>query len=229
MSNQLIENLQIIRENIASAAKISHQNPDDIMLVGVTKTVSPPDIKPFIDNGGKLLGENKAQEFLSKVNDPLLAGAQWHFIGHLQSNKVKQIIEKVNMIQSVDSISIAEEINKRAEQANICMNILIEINIAKEESKFGFSPETLERSFDFLLKLPNICVKGLMCLPPFVENVERNKPLYDKFLKLAIDTKEKFGNNYVQILSMGTSQDYAYGVSLGINMVRVGTALFGTR
>jgi pyridoxal phosphate enzyme (YggS family) len=229
MSNHIKENLQTIRENIAAAAKISHQDPENIILVGVTKTVAPPDIKPFLVNGGKVLGENKAQELLSKADDPLLCGASWHFIGHLQSNKVKQIINKVDMIQSVDSLSIAEEINKRAEQAGLRMDILVEVNIAEEKSKYGFSAETLERSFDFLLKLPNICVNGLMCMPPFIENVEKNKPLYTKFLNLAVDIEKNFGNNCIKYLSMGTSQDYAYGVSLGINMVRIGTALFGAR
>ena len=229
MSNAVLENYAIIRENIASAAKTSGQNPNDIVLVGVTKTVEASRIKPFLDAGGKILGENKAQELLTKCDDPALTQAKWHFIGHLQTNKVKQIINKVSMIQSVDSLRLAEEINKRAEQAGLCMDILIEINIAEEPTKYGFLPEEAERNFGFMLKLPNIRVKGLMCMPPFVENVEKNKPFYEKFLKKAIDIKAEFGNNCIHFLSMSTSLDYAYGIAQGINMVRIGTALFGMR
>jgi hypothetical protein len=227
--SHLIENLQKIRENIASAAKISGQSPEDIVLVGVTKTVDAPAIKPFLEAGGRILGENKAQELLTKCHDPLLQQAEWHFIGHLQTNKVKQIIDKVSMIQSVDSLHLAEEIDKRARQADLRMDVLIEINIANEPTKYGFSPTETERIFDNLLKLSNIRVKGLMCMPPFIENVEKNKPFYTKFLQLAVDIKKNFGNNHIQFLSMGTSLDYAYGVACGINMVRIGTALFGAR
>jgi hypothetical protein len=233
MDSIIKENLQKIRENIASAAKKSGQKPEDITIVGVTKTVEPARIRHFLAAGGKILGENKAQEFLSKYDNPVLAGAEWHFIGHLQSNKVKGVIDKVTLIQSVDSETLAAEIDKRARQADLVMDILLEVNIAGEDKKYGFSPANLERSFENLLNLPNIRMKGLMCIPPFVEKADKTKPYFAKMLKLLVDINSRFNydskNPMLTTLSMGMSHDYTVAIAEGANMIRIGTVLFGAR
>lgn len=175
------------------------------------------------------LGENRVQELIAKL--PLVKGAvNWHLIGHLQTNKVRQIIDKVKLIHSVDSLRLAEEIDVRARQKNLSVDILIEINIGNEESKHGIQPDETTEFYKKLLKLENIKVCGLMTVAPYVENPEDNRVCFQKMRELFIDIKQSFHDNRdMKYLSMGMSNDYVVAIEEGANMVRIGTGIFGGR
>lgn len=223
------ENINLINKKITAAAEKSGRKREDILLLGVTKTIEPERIKEMMDCGIKSLGENKVQEVLDKY-ETIGPEAQWHLIGHLQRNKVKYIIDKVKLIHSVDSIRLAEEIDKRAKQHNILMDILIEINMAKEESKNGLMDF---EALDFCLevaKLDNIRVKGLMTVAPFVENPQENREYFTKMRKLFVDIGTKNIDNIDMLyLSMGMTNDYEIAIEEGSNIVRIGTGIFGKR
>ena len=212
-------NLEKVRETIK----------DDVLLVAVTKTHKPEEMNIVIDEGVTDIGENKVQEILDKYDH--VKPVRWHMIGHLQTNKVKYIIDKVSMIHSVDSFKLAKEINKRAEQNNLNMNILIQVNSAAEESKFGISTDETETMIKEILETcPHIRIRGLMCVAPFAENPDdiRNyfaevKKQYDQFKKIS---HERLDFKY---LSMGMSHDYQVAMEEGSNLVRVGSAIFGQR
>lgn len=212
-------NLEKVRGNLT----------DDVLLVAVTKTHSVSEINEAIDNGVTDIGENKVQEILDKYDS--VKPVRWHMIGHLQTNKVKYIIDKVDLIHSVDSLKLAKEISKRATEHGKTMDILLQINIAGEESKFGVSPD---ESKDLLLSILNDCpalkIKGLMTVAPFAENPEsvrsvfaRAKKMYEEF---ALINHERLDFEY---LSMGMTHDYTVAIEEGSNLVRVGTAIFGSR
>lgn len=212
-------NLEKVRGNLT----------DDVLLVAVTKTHSVSEINEAIDNGVTDIGENKVQEILDKYDS--VKPVRWHMIGHLQTNKVKYIIDKVDLIHSVDSLKLAKEISKRATEHGKTMDILLQINIAGEESKFGVSPD---ESKDLLLSILNDCpalkIKGLMTLAPFAENPEsvrsvfaRAKKMYEEF---ALINHARLDFEY---LSMGMTHDYTVAIEEGSNLVRVGTAIFGSR
>lgn len=223
------ENIQKVNELKAAAAAKAGRNDDDILLVGVTKTRSADEINEGIDAGLTDIGENKVQEIMDKFD--FVKPVRWHMIGHLQTNKVKYIIDKVSMIHSVDSYKLAEEINKRAGQHDLVMDILIQVNSAQEESKFGISTdETEEMILSILENCPNIRVKGLMCIAPFAEDPNEIrvyfaevKKLYDQYSKI---DHERLDFKY---LSMGMSHDFEVAILEGSNLVRVGTAIFGER
>ncbi len=222
------ENYSRIMQKIAQAAKKAGKNPDDIILLAATKTVDIDVINYAIKSGIKFIGENKVQEFLSKHNDYLPVNQ--HFIGHLQTNKVKDIIDKVSLIHSVDSFRLAQEISKQAAKRNIVMDVLLEINIGDEQSKSGFTADEAQTAVEKIAKLDNIKIKGLMAIPPICEDPQQNRPYFAKMNKLFIDIgTKKIDNSSMEILSMGMSDDYEVAIQEGANMVRLGTALFGRR
>jgi pyridoxal phosphate enzyme (YggS family) len=220
-----MENLQSIRENIRASAKISGRFEKDVTLIAVTKTIGHEEIAEILSLGVCDLGENKVQEFLTKYG-VFTPEPAWHLIGHLQTNKVKYIIDKVKTIQSVDSLRLAEEINKRAKERERTVEILIEINIAGEDTKYGIKPDETATFLEHMYKYSNIRVIGLMCIAPFTEKPEKNKVFFEKMLKLSIDMREREGYNSLTDLSMGMTNDYAAAVECGATMVRIGTALF---
>lgn len=222
-------NIEYIKEKISTVAKKSGRNASDILLLAVTKTVTVDKIKVVMDYGLNDLGENKVQELISKY-DKLADGCNWHLIGHLQTNKVKYIIDKVKMIHSVDSEKLALEINNRAEQHGKIMDILLEVNIANEQSKFGVKPEEIYGLIEKLKVLPNIKVKGLMTIAPLVNNVENNRKYFKLLYKLFVDIKDRKNDNIdMKYLSMGMTNDYEIAIEEGANIVRIGTGIFGER
>ena len=222
------KNYAQIRKNIAEAAIRSGRKPEDIILLAATKTVSLERINYAISRGIEYIGENRVQEFLSKKD--ALAPCRRHFIGHLQTNKVKDILPFVELIHSVDSIHLAREISKQSIKLGKTTDILLEINIGCQQSKFGFSADEAENAVREAAKLPNISVKGLMAIPPECEDPEENRKYFTIMKKLFVDIgSKKIDNSSMDILSMGMSGDYAVAVSEGANLVRIGSALFGKR
>jgi hypothetical protein len=234
MVNIIAQNADEIQKNIAAAAQKSGRKASDITLIGVTKTVDAKRIRTLLQAGVTHLGENRVQELLPKHGELSnnLIKPVWHFIGHLQRNKVRQIIDKVSLIHSVDGIGLALEINKRAEMAEKRMDILLEINIANEASKHGISPVNTRKITEQLFALPHVRLRGLMCVAPYVENGENNRSYFKKMFEIMLDIKESRPYNSTpqdlsMELSMGMSGDYAVAVEEGATMVRIGTALLG--
>lgn len=223
------ENIKEVRENIKKTAEKIDKNPDEISLIAVTKLHSPEEINEAIDCGITDIGENKVQEILEKYDK--IKKVNWHLIGHLQRNKVKYIINKVSMIHSVDSLKLAEEIDKRANKLGITMDILIQVNTSKEESKFGVDPIYLENIItDIAESCPNIRIRGLMCIAPMVEDLEDARPAFSLGKKLFDEYKNDSRSSIdFKYLSMGMTGDYMVAIEEGSNMVRVGTGIFGKR
>ena len=223
-------NINVIKDRIAKAAAESGRKPEEVKLMAVTKTVEPVFINRAIECGIDLIGENKVQEFLSKKPYLKLDGCNAHLIGHLQTNKVKQIISEVDMIQSVDSVKLAKEISKRAQTADVNCECLIEVNIGDEESKTGLDFNLLYETLHEISLLPNIKIKGLMTIPPICDDERELNKYFSKMNEIFIDIKDKkLDNINMCILSMGMSGDYEAAVRNGSNLVRVGSALFGPR
>ena len=223
-------NVQELLAEIRQAAVDYGRAPEEVTLMAVTKTVAPELVNEAIGAGITLLGENRAQELLEKYDSYEKDKVEIHFIGHLQTNKVRQIIDKVTMIHSVDSLHLAEEIDKQAAKHGRIMNILIEVNIGDEDSKSGVAAEELETLLIEIGKLPHISVKGLMCIPPICENIADSAHYFAKMQQIFIDMKQKkLDNISMSILSMGMSSDYKAAIQYGSNIVRIGTAMFGAR
>ncbi len=223
-------NVNVIKERIANSAVKSGRNENDVKLMAVTKTVEPIFINHAIDCGIDLIGENKVQEFLSKKPHLKLDNCSAHLIGHLQTNKVRQIVSEVSMIQSVDSVKLANEISKRSETASIITECLIEVNIGGEESKSGIDKSQLFEMIDEISSLKAIKIKGLMTIPPICGTESELNKYFSKMNELFIDIRDKKLDNVdMSILSMGMSSDYETAVLNGSTLVRVGTALFGQR
>ena len=221
----MLQRLETVRSGIAEACSISGRAPESVTLMAVTKTVDPVLINAAVDAGVRVLGENRVQEFLSK-RDAYRKEAEVQFIGHLQTNKVRQIIDKVTLIHSVDSLHLAEAVDRAAEAHGIVMPVLLEVNIGGELSKSGVSPEELEALLTAVQKLSHVRVRGLMTIPPPLANAAeqdsvfgRMKTLYQQMQTLAP----------LDVLSMGMSGDYAAAVRHGATVVRIGSALFGAR
>lgn len=230
LNSHVTANTKELLESVRQAALDCGRDPDDVTLMAVTKTVSPELVNESIANGIHLLGENRAQELLEKYDSYHKEETEIHFIGHLQTNKVRQIIDKVTMIHSVDRLTLAQEIDRQAEKHNKTMDILVEVNIGEEESKSGVPVSELEDLLAEIAKLPRISVKGLMCIPPASKNEEENAHYFAKMQKVFIDMKQKNMDNInMSILSMGMSNDYKIAIQYGSNIVRIGTALFGSR
>lgn len=222
-------NLNQVLENIRSACKKSGRNPEDVTLIAVSKTKPLPMLLEAYEAGSRDFGENKVQEIMDKYPN-LPSDIRWHMIGHLQRNKVKYIIDKVSLIHSVDSLRLAEEISSQAQKKQVDMDILVEVNIAKEESKFGTSREEALQLVENIAKLPHIFIKGLMTIAPFVADPEDNRKYFRQIRELSVDIMNKnIDNVTMSILSMGMTGDYMVAIEEGATMVRVGTGIFGER
>lgn len=223
-------NIRKIKEKIGEAAIKSGRNENDVRLMAVTKTVEPIFINHAIEQGIDLIGENKVQEFLSKKPHLKLENCEAHLIGHLQTNKVRQIVSEVSMIQSVDSVKLAKEISKRSENAGVITDCLIEVNIGGEESKTGIDESYLQELIAEIGEMKSIRVKGLMTIPPICEDTVLLNKYFSKMHRIFIDIRDKKLDNVdMKILSMGMSSDFEAAVQNGSTLVRVGTALFGHR
>lgn len=206
----------------------SGRTSEEVTFLAATKTVDADSVNYAISCGISFIGENRVQELLSKYD--ALIPVHKHFIGHLQTNKVKDIIDKVEMIESVDSLKLAEEISKQALKKNITMDVLLEINIGGEESKSGFAPEEAEEAVRRVSQLEGLRVKGLMAIPPFESEPEESRKYFQKMYKLFIDIQDKkIDNSNICVLSMGMSDDFDIAVEEGATLVRVGSSLFGKR
>lgn len=227
--SEISENLSVIKKNIDAAAKKSGRSGDDIILLGVTKTVDCERIQTLVDLGIKELGENRVQELMSKI-DVIKGGVNWHLIGSLQTNKVKYVIGKVKLIHSVDSLKLAKEISERSLKAGLITDILLEVNVAEEESKHGFEAAELSGAVQKLRDFKGIRVKGLMTVAPYDENPENNRPYFKKLRELFIDIRAKNCDNIdMTFLSMGMTNDYVVAIEEGADIVRIGTGIFGKR
>lgn len=225
----LKENLAIVEQNICEACKRAGRAREEVTLIAVSKTKPVDMLQEVYDEGIRHFGENKVQELCGKV-DELPSDIKWHMIGHLQRNKVKYIVDKVELIHSVDTYRLAEEINIQAKKKNIIVPILVEVNIAGEESKFGTSEEDAILLVEEISKLENIRIKGLMTIAPYVVDSEENRLFFRKIKQLSVDiTNKNIHNVAMEILSMGMTGDYAVAIEEGATMVRVGTGIFGER
>ena len=225
----LRENLQEVEERIQEACRRAGRDRSEVTLVAVSKTKPVAILQEAYDLGVRVFGENKVQEIREKY-EALPKDIEWHMIGHLQTNKVKYIVDKARLIHSVDSLRLAEVIEKEAEKHNRIVDILLEVNVAEEESKFGLKmPEVIPMA-EKVVQLPHIRLRGLMTIAPFVENPEKNRAIFANLHDLYVDIKEKnIDNGTVSILSMGMTNDYEVAIEEGATMVRIGTGIFGAR
>ena len=225
----LKENLSVVEENIKKACEKAGRDRNEVTLIAVSKTKPVEMLEEVYDTGIRNFGENKVQEMCEKM-DVLPEDIKWHMIGHLQRNKVKYIAGRTELIHSVDTYRLAEEINIQAKKKNIIIPILVEVNIAGEESKFGTSAEDAMLLVEDISKLENVRIKGLMTIAPYVEDAEENRPYFRKIKQLAVDIANKnIDNVSMEILSMGMTGDYMVAIEEGSTMVRVGTGIFGAR
>lgn len=230
--SDISENLKAITHNIEEAALRAGRNPGGIALMAVTKTVPAETVNIAISMGVRLLGENRAQELLAKYDDYDKTGVSIHFIGRLQTNKVRQVIGKVDMVHSLDSLRLAAEIERRAgaENDGKRQDVLIEVNAGGEDTKSGVSPDTAMELAEALRNFPHVNLRGLMTIPPICDNIYDSERYFYSVQKLFIDIKAKNGDNRnIDILSMGMSGDYPLAIKHGSNLVRIGSALFGPR
>lgn len=225
----LKENLANAEKNIEQACKNAGRNRNEVTLIAVSKTKPVEMLQEIYDENIRDFGENKVQELCSKM-EQLPSDIRWHMIGHLQRNKVKYIVGKVELIHSVDTYRLAEEINIQAKKQNVIVPILVEVNIAHEESKFGISAEDATLLVEEISRLENIRIKGLMTIAPYVKNPEDNRLYFRKIKQLSVDiTNKNIDNVSMEILSMGMTGDYMVAIEEGATMVRVGTGIFGER
>ena len=228
--SSISENIQNIRREIDEAARLTGRTGADITLVAATKMNESDRVREAVAAGIDACGENRVQELLEKYEDGAYTGAPLHFIGTLQTNKVKYLVGKVSLIQSVNSEKLAAEISKCAIKHGIVQDILVEINIGAEESKSGADIENAHSLVQNIAKLPGVRVRGLMTIPPFSEDEEEQKSFFIKMKQLFIDIgAKKYDNISMEFLSMGMSGDYRNAILCGANMVRVGTGIFGAR
>lgn len=225
----IAENLKQVRENIVRACEKSGRDPKEVTLVAVSKTKPVSLLREAYDADARVFGENKVQEIMDKY-DQLPDDIQWHMIGHLQRNKVKYIVDKVAMIHSVDSMRLAETIEQEAARRDIRVPVLIEVNVAEEESKFGLKLHEVIPFLEQASMLPHLDIRGLMTIAPFVDDPEDNREIFRQLKKLSVDIAAKNINNVtMSVLSMGMTGDYMVAVQEGATMVRVGTGIFGAR
>ena len=226
----IAENIARIRAQMAEAALAAGRNPDEIKLCAATKMNDADAVRSAIAAGVDVCGENRVQELTQKLAQKAYVGAPVHFIGHLQTNKVRQVVGKVDLIQSVDSERLLRAIHKEAAKQGLVQNILLEVNIGEEASKSGFSVDDVLPLVDKAPEFPNICIKGLMAIPPISQNPGENLKFFQKMFQLSVDISKKIEDNVkVDCLSMGMSGDFADAIAAGSTMIRVGTAIFGAR
>lgn len=222
-------NYREIMEGVAAAAQKSGRCAEDIIVLAATKTVSIENINYAISRGIKYIGENRVQEMLSK-DDAVDKSAHRHFIGHLQTNKVKDVLGRVEMIESVDSIHLARKISDESEKRGIITDILLEINIGNEESKSGFTPSGVYAAIDEIAEFSGVRVRGIMSIPPVCVDNDVQRKYFEQLYEIFVDiSAEKLDNSNRLYLSMGMSSDYELAIECGANIVRIGTALFGAR
>ncbi len=225
----LKDNYDAVVKKIADACERAGRNPEEITLIAVSKTKPLSDIEELIGHGVKEFGENKVQELTSKYEE-VSCKVNWHLIGHLQTNKVKYIVDKAYLIHSVDSLKLAKEIDKEAAKKSVICDILVQVNVANEDTKFGLELEDTAKLVEDISKLPNVRIKGLMTIAPFVDNPEDNRGYFSQLKQLSLDIKSKNIDNVdMSILSMGMTNDYEVAIEEGATMVRVGTGIFGER
>lgn len=225
----LKDNYATVLDKIKKACNQVGRDTEDVTLIAVSKTKPVEMLQEVYDAGCRDFGENKVQEIMDKY-DKLPDDIRWHMIGHLQTNKVKYIVDKVYMIHSVDSLKLAQEISKEALKKNVTVNVLLEVNVAKEESKFGIMSEEVLSFYKDVVDLPGLKVCGLMTIAPYVEDSEENRQYFVKLKQLIVDMqREKTDNIIVGELSMGMTGDYEVAVEEGATFVRVGTGIFGER
>ena len=223
------EQLQNVRAEIRKACEKSGRNPEEVTLIAVSKTKPVEMLREVYDAGARDFGENKVQEICEKY-DQLPSDIKWHMIGHLQRNKVKQVIDKAALIHSVDSYRLAQEISVQAQKKGLTIPILVEVNIAGEESQFGISAEDTIQLVEEISVLPNLKIQGLMTIAPYVVDAEENRLYFRQIKQLSVDIKNKnIDNVSMDILSMGMTGDYEVAIEEGATMVRVGTGIFGAR
>lgn len=223
------ENLAQVQKNINESCNKINRDPNEVTLIAVSKTKPVEMLKEAYDAGARVFGENKVQEIVDKY-DQMPSDVKWHMIGHLQRNKVKYIVDKVDMIHSVDSYRLAQTIETEAAKKNVTVSVLLEVNVAEEESKFGLKMDEVLPLVQQISELPHVQVKGLMTIAPFVSNPEDNREIFRKLKKLSVDIEAKnINNTTMSVLSMGMTGDYMVAVQEGATMVRVGTGIFGER
>ena len=226
----IAENVSRIREEINQAALAAGRNPEEIQLCAATKMNDADAVRQAIAAGVDCCGENRVQELTAKLQEDAYRGAPVHFIGHLQTNKVRQVVGKVALIQSVDSERLLRAINAEAAKQGIIQDILLEVNIGQEESKTGFRAEEILPMVEKNGEFSNVCIKGLMAIPPISQNKGDNVKFFQKMSDLCVDIRrKKYDNVTVDCLSMGMSDDFADAIGWGSTMVRIGTAIFGAR
>jgi len=226
----ITENVARIKEEMAQAAVAAGRDPKEILLCAATKMNDAEAVRDAIQAGVDCCGENRVQELTLKQSQEAYTGAPVHFIGHLQTNKVKQVVGKVDLIHSIDSLRLLEAVNKEAARQGIRQDILLEVNIGNEDSKSGFSAEEIPAVLSQMGNYPAIRVRGLMAIPPICQNSTDNHKFFQEMYHLYVDiTAKKYDNVCVDILSMGMSDDFADAIACGSTMIRVGTAIFGAR
>lgn len=223
------ENLEEVREKIRQACQRSGRREEDVTLISVSKTKPVEMLKEAYEAGSRDFGENRVQEIMEKYGQ-MPEDVRWHMIGHLQKNKVRQVIDKAVLIHSVDTVELAEQIEKDAAKRDLTVDILLEVNVAEEESKFGFRTEEVEAAVMKIKEFPHVHIKGLMAIAPFVSNSEDNREVFKKLYQLYVDIRSKnIDNVNMSVLSMGMTGDYEVAVEEGATMIRVGTGIFGAR
>ena len=225
----IAENIQAVRAQIAEAARAAGRDPAGITLVGASKMNGAAACQEAIAAGIDALGENRVQEMTAKLAEDAYRGAPLHFIGHLQRNKVKQVVGKAALIQSIGSAELLAEVDRQAEKLGIVQDILLEVNIGGEEAKSGFAPDAVEQAAAQAKTLAHVRVRGLMTIPPADATREENMAYFEKVRALYVDISRKMYDNGLEYLSMGMSGDFADAIRAGANMVRVGSAIFGAR
>ena len=226
----IAENVAAIRAKMDAAARSCGRDPKEILLCAATKMNDADRVREAIAAGVDLCGENRVQELTAKQKENAYEGAPIHFIGHLQTNKVKQVVGKVDLIQSVDSLRLLKAIDAEAAKQGIRQDILLEVNVGGEESKSGFEADDVLPLLEQINEYPNIFVRGLMAIPPISQNPGDNRKFFQKILQLSVDIKaKKYDNVLVNCISMGMSDDYEDAIACGSTMIRVGTAIFGKR
>lgn len=226
----IAENIAKIRENMVRAALAAGRRPEEVLLCAATKMNDAARVREAVAAGVDCCGENRVQELTQKLSEHAYDGAPVHFIGHLQTNKVKQVVGKVALIQSVDRLELLRCIEHEAEKQGILQDILLEVNVAAEESKSGFTPELAPEIAAQMVEYPHCRLRGLMAIPPISEKNGDNCRYFEKIHTIAVDiTAKKYDNVCMDCLSMGMSEDFADAIACGSTMVRVGTAIFGAR
>ena len=223
------ENLEEVREKIRQACQRSGRREEDVTLISVSKTKPVEMLREAYESGSRDFGENRVQEIMEKYGQ-MPEDVRWHMIGHLQKNKVRQVIDKAVLIHSVHTVELAEQIEKDAAKRDLTVDILLEVNVAEEESKFGFRTEEVEAAVMKIKEFPHVHIKGLMTIAPFVSNSEDNREVFKKLYQLYVDIRSKnIDNVNMSVLSMGMTGDYEVAVEEGATMIRVGTGIFGAR